>query len=98
MSGPSPDALNSTSTTTTTTVPTQSMASVTTELSHSAALAISDPLSHVGDGIFLSSKTAQGLAGICVWVALFLTCQQVRTYNFINSKIKVEKIKTNNTI
>lgn len=77
MSGPSPDALNSTSTTTTITAPTQSMASVTTELSHSAALAISDPLSHVGDGIFLQTKTAQGLAGICVWVALFLTCQQV---------------------
>lgn len=36
-----------------------------------------DPLSHVGDGIFLQTKTAQGLAGIFVWVALFITCQQV---------------------
>ena len=37
-----------------------------------------DPLiSHVGDGIFLQTKTAQGLAGIFVWIALFLTCQQV---------------------
>lgn len=36
-----------------------------------------DPLSHVGDGIFLQTKTAQGLAGAFVWVALFLTCQQV---------------------
>lgn len=78
MSGSSPDVLNSTLTSPTT-APTQSnpMASVTTELSHSAALAIADPLSHVGDGIFLQTKTAQGLAGICVWVALFLTCQQV---------------------
>lgn len=37
-----------------------------------------DPLSHVGDGIFLQTKTAQGLAGIFVWAALFITCQQVR--------------------
>lgn len=36
-----------------------------------------DPLSHVGDGIFLQTKTAQGIAGAFVWVALFLTCQQV---------------------
>ncbi|XP_013111133.1 transmembrane protein 184B isoform X1 [Stomoxys calcitrans] len=36
-----------------------------------------DPLSHVGDGIFLQTKTAQGLAGIFVWVALFITCQQI---------------------
>lgn len=36
-----------------------------------------DPLSHVGDGIFLQTKTAQGLAGAFVWVALFLTCQQI---------------------
>lgn len=32
---------------------------------------------HVGDGIFLQSKTCQGLAGISVWVALFITCQQI---------------------
>lgn len=43
-----------------------------------AALAM-DPqlLSHVGDGIFLQTKTCQGLAGIAVWVALFITCQQI---------------------
>lgn len=43
----------------------------------SAAMAL-DPLSHVGDGVFLQTKTAQGLAGIFVWIALFITCQQVR--------------------
>lgn len=37
-----------------------------------------DPLLHVGDGIFLQTKTAQVLAGVCVWAALFITCQQVR--------------------
>lgn len=36
-----------------------------------------DSLAHVGDGIFLQSKTCQGLAGISVWVALFITCQQI---------------------
>lgn len=44
-----------------------------TEGSH---LAI-DSLAHVGDGIFLQTKTCQGLAGIAVWVALFITCQQI---------------------
>lgn len=44
--------------------------------SPAAALAI-DPLAHVGDGIFLQTKTCQGLAGIAVWVALFITCQQM---------------------
>lgn len=46
---------------------------------HTSAPASSalDPLSHVGDGIFLQTKTAQGLAGAFVWVALFLTCQQI---------------------
>lgn len=43
----------------------------------SAAATPIDPLSHVGDGIFLQTKTAQGLAGIFVWAALFITCQQV---------------------
>lgn len=42
-----------------------------------AALAIDPLISHVGDGIFLQTKTAQGLAGIFVWIALFITCQQV---------------------
>lgn len=46
----------------------------------SAAALAMDPLSHVGDGIFLQTKTAQGIAGAFVWVALFLTCQQVRLY------------------
>lgn len=43
-----------------------------------ASLAI-DPqlLSHVGDGIFLQTKTCQGLALIAVWVALFITCLQI---------------------
>lgn len=36
-----------------------------------------EPLLHVGDGIFLQTKTAQVLAGVCVWAALFITCQQV---------------------
>lgn len=31
-----------------------------------------------GDPIFLQTKLAQGIAGAFVWVALFLTCQQVR--------------------
>jgi hypothetical protein len=34
-------------------------------------------LSHVGDGIFLQTKTCQFTAGIAVWVALFITCQQI---------------------
>ncbi|XP_068143227.1 transmembrane protein 184B isoform X1 [Drosophila tropicalis] len=36
-----------------------------------------EPLLHVGDGIFLQTKTAQILAGVCVWAALFITCQQI---------------------
>ncbi|KAH8390597.1 hypothetical protein KR215_006612 [Drosophila sulfurigaster] len=36
-----------------------------------------DPLLHVGDGIFLQTKTAQVLAGVFVWAALFVTCQQI---------------------
>lgn len=46
-------------------------------ISHITAMSAMDPLSHVGDGVFLQTKTAQGLAGIFVWVALFITCQQV---------------------
>jgi hypothetical protein len=41
-----------------------------------AAMAL-DPLSHVGDGIFLQTKMAQVLAGAFTWLALFITCQQV---------------------
>lgn len=34
-------------------------------------------LLHVGDGIFLQTKMCQVTAGIAVWVALFITCQQI---------------------
>lgn len=53
----------------------------------SAAALAMDPLSHVGDGIFLQTKTAQGIAGAFVWVALFLTCQQVCRILFSNLSI-----------
>jgi Organic solute transporter Ostalpha len=48
-------------------------------MTETPALLAIDPqlLSHVGDGIFLQTKTCQGLAGIAVWVALFITCQQI---------------------
>lgn len=65
--------VNATAAASSPTTPSTIMNSVTTEIS---TLAI-DPLSHVGDGIFLQTKTAQGIAGICIWVALFLTCQQI---------------------
>lgn len=42
-----------------------------------------DPLLHVGDGIFLQTKTAQVLAGVFVWAALFVTCQQVSSIAII---------------
>lgn len=45
--------------------------------SAAAATMALDPLSHVGDGIFLQTKTAQGIALTFVLVALFLACQQV---------------------
>lgn len=86
MSGQNPDnLLKSTIVSTSSTSasilksPTQSslMASIPPEISKASTILIGDPLSHVGDGIFLQTKTAQGLAGICVWVALFITCQQV---------------------
>jgi hypothetical protein len=43
-----------------------------------AALAI-DPqlLSHVGDGIFLQTKTCQGLGAAACAIALFLSCQHI---------------------
>jgi len=31
--------------------------------------------------IFLQTRAAQGIAGVFVWIALFLTCQQVLTIN-----------------
>ncbi|KAG5677182.1 hypothetical protein PVAND_006963 [Polypedilum vanderplanki] len=48
-------------------------------MTESPALPVLDPqlLSHVGDGIFLQTKTCQITAGIAVWVALFITCQQI---------------------
>lgn len=50
-----------------------------------AALAIDPLISHVGDGIFLQTKTAQGLAGVFVWIALFIACQQV-SVNLLSSE------------
>jgi len=48
-------------------------------MTETPALLPIDPqlLSHVGDGIFLQTKTCQITAGIAVWVALFITCQQI---------------------
>lgn len=77
------------------TTPSTLMASVTTEISSAAALAI-DPLSHVGDGIFLQTKTAQGFAGACVWIALFLTCQQVCVLHPSYKYICIHYIHTTN--
>ncbi|GLH09685.1 Uncharacterized protein GBIM_14735 [Gryllus bimaculatus] len=34
--------------------------------------------------IFLQTKAAQGIAGAFVWVALFLTCQQNLSSEFLN--------------
>lgn len=53
-----------------------------TLLNHSAMstespLAPQQVLLHVGDGIFLQTKMCQVTAGIAVWVALFITCQQI---------------------
>lgn len=72
-------------------LPTETILNVTTKSPNlmvrvteaSAAALAMDPLSHVGDGIFLQTKTAQGIAGAFVWVALFLTCQQVCLFYFI---------------
>lgn len=82
MSGLSPEILLNA-----TTKPQSFMIRVTE--ASAAALAM-DPLSHVGDGIFLQTKTAQGIAGAFVWVALFITCQQVSmiyVFFFFNLKI-----------
>ena len=73
-------AITTTTTTTADLINTSTVASpkfnFITQMSVAAAAPI-DPLSHVGDGIFLQTKTAQGLAGVFVWAALFITCQQV---------------------
>ncbi|XP_015042992.2 transmembrane protein 184B isoform X1 [Drosophila pseudoobscura] len=63
-----------TSTTSTTTVKPNTNYVVQVKDPMSAPL---EPLLHVGDGIFLQTKTAQVLAGVCVWAALFITCQQI---------------------
>lgn len=76
MSGSPPDG---NSTLTTTTASTHSNLMPSTVPSPHSSDGIVDPFNHVGDGIFLQTNTAQGLAGICVWVALFLTCQQVNS-------------------
>lgn len=34
----------------------------------------------VDDSLFLQNKLAQGVAGVFVWAALFLTCQQVYAF------------------
>lgn len=36
----------------------------------------------VDDSLFLQNKLAQGVAGVFVWAALFLTCQQVYMRSF----------------
>ncbi len=38
---------------------------------------LTSELLHVGDGIFLQTKMCQVTAGLAVWVALFITCQQI---------------------
>lgn len=86
MSGSSPDNANAVNLTSTTTAPTQSVPSHPSD-------GIGDPFNHVGDGIFLQTNTAQGLAGICVWVALFLTCQQVSSNIFLTSKKKTHYLQ-----
>jgi hypothetical protein len=48
------------------------------------------PTSAEATPIFLETKAAQGIAGAFVWVALFLTCQQV-SYNLFTSVRKSEK-------
>lgn len=58
-----------------------------TEAAPAAALAIDPIINHVGDGIFLQAKTAQIFAGICVWMALFITCQQVSLRLLLASSI-----------
>lgn len=77
MSGSHP--VNLTSTTTISPPQSHLMQSTSTVSPHSSK-GIDDPFNHVGDGIFLQTNTAQYLAGICVWVALFLTCQQVSLF------------------
>ncbi|KAJ9594986.1 hypothetical protein L9F63_013708, partial [Diploptera punctata] len=37
------------------------------------------PTASVHAPIFLETKAAQGIAGAFVWIALFLTCQQIKT-------------------
>lgn len=87
MSGSSPDNANAVNlTASTTTAPTQSVLSHTSD-------GISDPFNHVGDGIFLQTTTAKSLAAFCVWVALFLTCQQVSSNIFLTSKKKTHYLQ-----
>ena len=50
-----------------------------------ATTAVGDisPTSAEATPIFLETKAAQGIAGAFVWVALFITCQQV-CYNWLS--------------
>lgn len=46
-------------------------------MSHTESPLSPQVLLHVGDGIFLQTKMCQVTAGIAVWVALFIACQQI---------------------
>lgn len=46
-------------------------------MQHTESPLAPEVLLHVGDGIFLQTKMCQVTAGIAVWVALFITCQQI---------------------
>lgn len=50
--------------------------STTTETAHLLPRALAEP-------VFLQTKAAQGIAGVFVWAALFITCQQVSVISFI---------------
>lgn len=66
----SSDAINKSSTTNNLTLLNHSTMSTESPLAQQVLL-------HVGDGIFLQTKMCQVTAGIAVWVALFITCQQI---------------------
>ncbi|XP_065224761.1 transmembrane protein 184B isoform X2 [Planococcus citri] len=56
---------------------TSTPASVMTSTLSIVAQSTSGPAPLQPDQIFLQTKWAQGIAGFCVWIALFLTCQQI---------------------
>lgn len=62
----------------------KSASSMTSEVASSVATAVTSqtPLMQPAlKSIFLQTKFCQAIAGVCVWTALFLTCQQVNTYS-----------------